>query len=200
MDPSAGGPESGRPFKDWEALTDHEKQYREALHVWMDLMMREALTAQLHGGWGQNTQFGGMHPQIIQVLGEPSKALGSSKANECKAQDFTAEFPKYTKAMTDKEDKPGRTKLAERVLSVWQDSYQGPLEEHPYPKEAFAWRSWLHYMYCSDTIEGWTLREASRCVCLCWACTSAAYPRGGVQPVAGIQVLHQELFISLAYY
>ena len=116
-----------RPFKDWEALTDHEKQYREALHLWMDLMMREALTAQLHGGWGQNTQFGGMHPQIIQVLGEPSKALGSSKANECKAQDFTSEFPKYTKAMTDKEDKPGRTKLAERVLSVWQDSHQGPI-------------------------------------------------------------------------
>ena len=149
-----------RPFKDWEALTDDEKQYREALHVWMDLMMREALTAQLHGGWGQNAQFGGMHPQIIEVLGEPSKALGCSKA--LPKQDFS-----YTKAMQDKEDKPGRTKLAERVLSVWQDSHQGPLEEHPYPKEAFAWRSWLHYMYCSDTIEGWTLREASRCVCLC---------------------------------
>ena len=129
--------------------------------MWMELMMREALTAQLHGGSGPQFQYGGMHPQILEVLGDPSKALGCSR-KLWKVDDFT-----YTKPMRGQEDQPGRTKLAARVLTVWKDNHQGPLEEHPHPKEAFAWRAWLHYMYTADTIEGWTLREASRCVCLC---------------------------------
>ena len=114
--------------------------------------MQEAVTGEVHGGYG--TPYGGMHKQILEMLGSPSKAIG-------RPQDLRYGIDTYEHQLVDQHNEKI---LAGLVLAVWKCSHQGTPVDHPHPKEAHAWKSWLHYMYCSDTIHGWMLRKASRCV------------------------------------
>lgn len=58
----------------WEDLTEVPRLYCEGFHVYMDIMMQEAVTVEIHGRYCALN--GGMHPQIFEVLGSPSKAIG----------------------------------------------------------------------------------------------------------------------------